>query len=247
MTLRLDKLLCDAGWGSRKDVRQAIARGRVTVDGKAAAHIGEKIDPERQEVRIDGQDADYRRHDYLMLNKPAGVVSATEDPSQPTVIGLLPPRYQRRGLFPVGRLDRDTTGLLLLTNDGGWAHAITSPGGQVDKVYEAAVDGPLDGRDGEAFARGLVLQSGERFLPAELEILESGDVSRARVTLREGRYHQVKRMMAARGRAVLALKRVSVGPLALDGALDPGDWRRLSAEEVLYFGAGKTRREPGGI
>jgi 16S rRNA pseudouridine516 synthase len=232
--LRLDKLLCDAGWGSRREVRRAVAQGRVTVDGKAVVSAGAQIDPART-VCIDGQDADYRPHDYLMLHKPAGVVSATEDPRLPTVIGLLPPRYRRRGLFPVGRLDRDTTGLLLLTNDGAFAHALMAPGRHVDKVYEVLVEGPLAEADRAAFATGLALRSGEIFAPAELAIVSSSALSLARLTLREGRHHQIKRMMAARGHEVRALKRISIARLTLDEALPPGAWRRLSDEETALL------------
>jgi 16S rRNA pseudouridine516 synthase len=233
--IRLDKLLSDAGWGSRHDMRRAIARGTVTVDGVVCFQADKKIMPNIP-IFIDGQDADYRRHDYIMMHKPAGVVSATEDESLSTVVSLLPARYQRRGLFPAGRLDRDSTGLLILTNDGAWAHTVTSPGHHVEKVYETLVDGPLDDRDRDAFAAGLTLQSGVSFSPAALEILSSGDTSLARVTIAEGKYHQIKRMMAARGRTVLSLKRISIGRLALDETLAPGAWRFLSDEERVLVG-----------
>jgi 16S rRNA pseudouridine516 synthase len=217
-------------------MRRAVAQGRVTVDGAVVVSADARVDPALP-VRIDGQDADYRPHDYLMLHKPAGVVSATEDPRLPTVIGLLPPRYRRRGLFPVGRLDRDTTGLLLLTNDGALAHALMAPGRHVDKVYMVLVEGPLTEADRAAFAAGLTLRSGEAFAPAELSILSSGARSLARLTLREGRHHQIKRMMAARGHEVQSLKRVSIARLTLDETLPPGAWRPLSDGETALLRA----------
>ena len=190
-----------------------------------------EYDPERAELQVDGQRVYCAAFLYLMLHKPAGVLSATEDRRQPTVLDLLPPELGRRGLFPVGRLDKDTTGLLLLTDDGPLSHALLSPRRHVDKVYWARVEGTLDAGDADALREGMTLGDGLRCLPAELEILEDG--SQCRVTLREGKYHQVKRMLAARGKPVLALKRLSMGPLALDRALKPGEWRFLRPQEVL--------------
>lgn len=164
-----------------------------------------------------------------MLHKPAGVLSATEDRSQPTVLDLLPPEMKRRGLFPVGRLDKDTTGLLLLTDDGPLAHGLLSPKKHVDKVYLARVDGQVDGADAAALAAGLTLGDGTVCLPAGLEPL--GDGSTCLVTLQEGKYHQVKRMLAARGKPVLTLHRLRMGPLTLDEGLKPGKWRFLTPRE----------------
>ena len=228
---RLDKLLCSTGRWSRREVKQLVRQSRVLVDGRPADSPEEKLDPERAELQVDGQRVYCAAFLYLMLHKPAGVLSATEDRRQPTVLDLLPPELGRRGLFPVGRLDKDTTGLLLLTDDGPLSHALLSPRRHVDKVYWARVEGTLDAGDADALREGMTLGDGLRCLPAELEILEDG--SQCRVTLREGKYHQVKRMLAARGKPVLALKRLSMGPLALDRALKPGEWRFLRPQEVL--------------
>ena len=165
-----------------------------------------------------------------MLHKPAGLVSATEDPRQPTVLELLPQHLRRVGLFPAGRLDKDTEGLLLLTNDGPLAHRLLAPRNHVDKTYFVRVDGELDGADAAAFAAGMMLEDGLACLPAGLEVLEQPDT--ALVTLHEGKYHQIKRMLAARGKPVVYLKRLTMGPLMLDPALERGEWRPLSAEEV---------------
>ena len=177
-----------------------------------------------------------------MLHKPAGLLSATEDRRQKTVLDLLPEHLRRRGLFPVGRLDKDTEGLLLLTDDGPLGHALLSPKNHVDKVYYAKVEGRLDRTDAEALAAGMVLGDGLHCLPAELEPL--GDGSQCHVTLREGKYHQVKRMLAARGKPVVYLKRLSMGPIALDPALAPGEWRPLTGEEKALLRRG-TAGDPG--
>jgi len=227
--LRLDKLLSAAGWGSRAEMRAAIKSGRVTVDGAAASDPAFKVDPAWQSVTIDGQDADYRGHDYIMLHKPAGVVSATEDPTEPTVLSLLPPRYQRRGLFPAGRLDKDTTGLLLLTNDGALCHRLTAPG-RTARVYEATVDSPINPGDVRAFAVGLRLPDGETCLPAEL-LPDEKDSKKAQIILREGKFHQIKRMFLTRNHTVLTLKRLSHSSLRLDDNLPPGSWRPLTDTE----------------
>ena len=228
---RLDKLLSSTGRWSRREVKQLVKEGRVLADGRIARACDEKHDPETVSLQVDGQSVRLRARTVLMLNKPAGVVSATEDPRQKTVLDLLPAHLRRLGLFPVGRLDRDTEGLLLLTDDGALAHALLSPKKHVDKVYLARVEGRLTGEDAAAFAGGLTLSDGTVCAPAQLEILSSGGECLVRVTLREGKYHQVKRMVAARGAKVLSLKRVAMGPLRLDGSLAPGEWRELTPEE----------------
>ena len=226
---RLDKLLSATGRWSRREVKDLVRQGRVLVDGKAAKKPEEKADPERSLIQVNGQEVDCAPYVYLMLHKPAGLLSATEDRSQKTVLDLLPPHLQKRGLFPVGRLDKDTEGLLLLTDDGPLAHELLSPKKHVDKVYFARVEGMLEQSDAAALAAGLTLGDGLECLPADLEILEGGRC--CRITLREGKYHQVKRMLAARGKPVTYLKRLSMGPLALDPALKPGEWRPLTARE----------------
>lgn len=226
---RIDKLLSSTGRWSRKEVKELIRQGRVLAGGRAVRRPEEKADPSAAGLTVDGAPVDCSPFVYLMLHKPEGVLSATEDASQPTVLDLLPPELKKRGLFPVGRLDKDTTGLLLLTDDGDLTHRLLSPRKHVDKVYLARVDGAVDGRDVEALAAGMVLADGTRCLPAGLEPLEDGRA--CLVTLREGKYHQVKRMLAARGKPVLALHRLSMGPLTLDGELKPGKWRFLTPQE----------------
>ena len=230
---RLDKILANTGRWSRKEVRELVRAGRVTVDGVVARTPEEKHDPAAR-FQVDGQSISGERLVYLMLHKPAGVVSATEDPREPTVLSLLPQHLQRVGLFPAGRLDKDTEGLLLLTNDGPLAHRLLSPRWHVDKVYYVQVEGRLDDGDAAAFEQGLTLEDGLVCLPAGLEILEDGEAGL--VTLREGKYHQVKRMLASRGKPVRYLKRLTMGPLSLDPALAPGAWRPLTAEERKSLG-----------
>ena len=229
---RLDKRLASTGRWSRREAKELIRQGRVRVDGVPAARPEDKV-AEDSTLSVDGAAVDCSPFVYLMLYKPAGLLSATEDPRQKTVLDLLPRHLRRRGLFPVGRLDKDTTGLLLLTDDGALAHDLLSPRKHVDKVYRARVDGRVDGADAAALAAGMVLGDGLRCLPAGLEPL--GDGSECLVTLREGKYHQVKRMLAARGKPVLELKRLSMGPLELDGSLSPGQWRELTTFELVQL------------
>lgn len=226
---RLDKILSGTGRWSRREVKDLVKAGRVTADGAVVARPEDKFDREAVELRVDGAAVDGERYYYLMLHKPGGVLSATEDPKQPTVLDLLPPHLRRVGLFPVGRLDKDTEGLLLLTNDGPLGHRLLAPKRHVDKVYFVRVEGRLDQEDRRAFQTGMVLGDGLRCLPAELEVLEPPDTGL--VTLREGKYHQVKRMLASRGKPVAYLKRLSMGPLRLDPDLAPGSWRPLTEGE----------------
>lgn len=208
-----------------------MRRGRVQVNGTACRDPAEKVDPERDEVRFDGVVQSYQRHRYLLMNKPAGVITAVTDRRE-TVIDLLP-EGERRGLFPVGRLDRDTEGLLLLTTDGQLCHALMSPRRHVEKVYLAGVSGELAPDAAERFTEGLTLRDGTLCRPAGLEPAGSeGGLALWRVTLREGRYHQVKRMIAAVGGHVETLRRVAVGSLTLPEGLAPGEWRPLLPEEL---------------
>lgn len=226
---RIDKLLAGTGRWSRKEIKELVRQGRITVDGRPVGRPEEKY-PSETAIAVDGQGVDCAPFVYVMLHKPAGLLSATEDKRQRTVLDLLPEHLQKRGLFPVGRLDKDTTGLLLLTDEGPLAHDLLSPKKHVDKVYLAHVEGQVDAADVAALAEGMVLGDGLHCLPAGLEPL--GDGSACLVTLREGKYHQVKRMLAARGKPVLTLKRLSMGPLALDEGLEPGEWRLLTAGEI---------------
>lgn len=225
---RLDKIISATGKKSRREVREMVRQGRVLVDGKPAPPADMKVDPQTAVILLDGEPLGYEKFTYVMLHKPAGVLTATEDRRQETVLDLLPPELRRRALSPVGRLDKDTEGLLLLTNDGQLAHRLLSPKSHVDKVYYARVDGALEPGDIAAFAAGMTLGDGFECLPAGLEILSPTE---ALVTLREGKFHQVKRMLAARGKPVLYLKRLSMGRLRLDPALAPGAWRMLTEEE----------------
>ena len=233
---RMDKLLATTGLWSRKEVKEMVRRGRVKVNGTVVAKAEDKADPEQDEIRVDGQVVDCAPFVYIMMNKPDGLLSATTDKRQKTVIDLLPEHLRKRGLFPVGRLDKDTVGLLLLTDDGPLGHELLSPKKHVDKLYHACVDGKVDESDVEALAQGLVLEDGLHCLPAGLEPV--GDGSECLVTLREGKYHQVKRMLASRGKPVTALKRLSMGSLVLDEALLPGEWRFLTKEETAQLKSG---------
>ena len=226
---RLDKLLAGTGKWSRREVKALVRQGLVCVDGRLAASAEDKLDPAAAIITVAGETISLCRFTYVMLHKPAGVLTATEDRKQPTVLDLLPPELRRIGLAPVGRLDKDTEGLLLLTNDGELAHRLLSPRYHVDKRYLARVDGELSAADTEAFARGMTLGDGLECLPAGLEVLPDRVCI---VTLREGKFHQVKRMLAARGAPVLYLKRLSMGPLTLDDSLAAGAYRLLRAEEI---------------
>ena len=230
---RLDKIVASCGKFSRREVKGLIRQGRVLVNGFPARSGEDKVDPENAAIVVNGEALHYRRYVWVMLNKPAGVLSATEDGRGATVLDLLPEELQRQKLFPVGRLDKDTEGLLLLTNEGGLAHDLLSPRHHVDKVYYARTDGCLTEEDCRAFAQGMTLGDGLECLPAGLVILSAGaEGSEALVTLREGKFHQVKRMLAARGKPVLYLKRLKMGNLTLDPALSPGEYRDLTEEEV---------------
>ncbi len=233
--MRLDKLLSNLGVASRAECRRLLRAGRVRVAGECWRDGARNV-PEGAEICMDGVPLDTRTVRHLMLNKPAGVLTATEDGKQATVMELLPALYRACGCMPVGRLDKDTTGLLLLTTDGTLAHRLIAPERHVDKVYEAEVEGALEEADIAAFAQGIPLKDFTA-LPARLEILGPG---RGRVTVREGKYHQVKRMFGARGKPVLRLHRTAFGPLALDAGLAPGEYRELTEKEIaaLYQAAG---------
>lgn len=224
---RLDKRLAATGRWSRKEARELIRAGRVAVDGAPCRLPEAKVDGDAP-VLVDGAAIPAPGPVYLMLHKPAGVVSSTDEPGERTVLDLLGEEYRNIGLFPAGRLDKDTEGLLLLTNDGPLAHRLLSPRHHVDKVYYLEVDGALGQDDVLAVRAGMTLGDGTACLPADLELLSSNT---AHITLREGKYHQVKRMMAALGKPVSYLKRVRFGPLALDAALPKGGWRPLTGAE----------------
>ncbi len=231
MRIRLDKYLADMGCGTRSQVKREIAGGSVMVNGVPARRPEDKIDTEKDSVVFRGSPVGYVEYEYFMLNKPAGVVSATEDRKERTVLDLIDAR-QRKDLFPVGRLDKDTEGLLLITNDGEMAHRLLSPKKHVDKVYYARVAGRITEEHVELFAEGVDIGDEKPTLPAELTVLSSGEISEIELVIREGRFHQVKRMFQAAGGEVIYLKRLRMGSLVLDGELEPGEYRKLTEEEV---------------
>ena len=227
--MRLDKLLSDMGIASRKELKQIIKSGRVRINGVAAAAPEVKIDPETDIISLDGEELSYSRYHYYIMDKPAGVVTATDDKKQKTVLDLVSPEMKRMEIFPVGRLDKDTSGLLLLTDDGDFAHRVISPKSEVQKLYYAKVDASPAESDVIAFKNGIVLKDGLECLPAGLEILSENECL---VTVMEGKYHQVKRMLASRGKPVTELRRLSIGRVKLDDTLGPGGYRELSSEEL---------------
>ena len=229
MKERLDRLVGSQTPLSRKEAAKAIRDKRVAVNGEIIRIPDAKVDPAADTVTLDGARIRYRRNVYYMMNKPAGVVSATEDQAERTVIDLLPGGLRREGVFPAGRLDKDTTGLMILTDDGDYAHRMLSPKKHVDKTYLAVLDRVPGDEIAGRFAEGITLADGTACQPAEAGITDDG---RVRVTIREGKYHQVKRMFAALGYRVTALERVRIGALTLDKALAPGDVRELSEREA---------------
>lgn len=232
---RLDKILAGGGFGTRKEIKQLLRGGGVTVDGKEVRDPSLHIDPAAAEITVFGQPFRYQKYIYLMMNKPDGVVSATEDNRFPTVVDLLEEEDLHFQPFPVGRLDRDTEGFLLLTNDGQTAHRLLSPRKHVPKTYFAVLEKEAEARYAAAFAKGVTLEDGYRTLPAELEIDET-DPKQVRLTIYEGKFHQVKRMMEAVGNRVCYLKRIRFGEVPMDETLEPGEYRPLSAEECEKLG-----------
>lgn len=230
--LRLDKYLADMQIGTRTEVKQMIKKGQILVDGKKALKPEMKLDPDQAEVYVNGEKIGYVEYEYWMLHKPAGVVSATEDKRDQTVIDLLKDS-KRKDLFPVGRLDKDTEGLLFITNDGELAHGLLSPKKHVDKTYYARIDGVVTKEDVEAFSKGLDIGEKNLTMPARLEILSTKEnESEIKVTIQEGKFHQVKRMFEAVGKRVVYLKRLSMGSLMLDENLAAGEARLLTKEEI---------------
>ncbi|MBR1986207.1 MAG: rRNA pseudouridine synthase [Mogibacterium sp.] len=235
--MRLDKYLSDMGAGTRSELKKEIRKSGVSVDGTVVTDPGFSVSASSRVV-FRGTVIAYEEFVYYMLNKPAGVISASEDGREETVVDLIP-EPKRRDLFPVGRLDRDTEGLLIITNDGALSHRLLSPKHHVDKVYYVRVSGILTGNDIELFRDGLVLTDGLECLPADLTILSVSEdeyTSEAEITIREGKFHQVKRMFSSVGAEVLYLKRLSMGPLVLDPGLAPGESRRLTPDEMALLG-----------
>ena len=232
--LRLDRMLSSQGIGSRKEIKQLLSHGSITVNGKIVKSTAIKVDTVKDMVRANGKAVVYSEYIYIMMNKPSGVISASNDPKAETVINLLPEELTRPGLFPAGRLDRDTEGFMLITDDGNFAHSILSPKRHVDKSYFAVIDGNLSADDIKRFETGLHMGEGITSLPAKLEFVEQLSDGNAsfNVTIHEGKFHQIKRMFYAVGRDVLYLKRTAIGNLMLDETLEPGESRALTADEV---------------
>ena len=228
---RLDKLLCSQGTLTRSEAGRLVRGGRVTVDGVVCRDPSRKLDGEKQAVTVDGRSLGYARHVYLMLNKPSGILCVSRDPKAKTVIDLLPTEYRRRGLFPAGRLDKDTHGLVLITDDGDFAHELLSPRHHVPKRYRARLDRPLSAAAAQAFCDGPTLEDGTKCLPAEVTVIEEGDTPLVEVIIYEGKFHQIKRMFAAVGCLVIWLKRYAMGGLDLDENLREGQCRHLTAAE----------------
>lgn len=233
--MRLDKLLSHSGFGTRKEVKSLLKKKNVTVNGEIKKEGKSQIHLEKDVVEVFGEEVSYQEFIYFMLHKPQGVISATTDNLHETVIDLLQPHDQLQEPFPVGRLDIDTEGLLLLTNDGALAHDLLSPKKHVDKVYEAAINGVVTEEDVAIFEKGISLDDGYICKPAILEIVETNEIEESswiRVTIQEGKFHQVKRMFEAVEKEVMYLKRLSMGPLFLDDHLALGEYRPLTNEEV---------------
>ncbi|NFN95078.1 rRNA pseudouridine synthase [Clostridium botulinum] len=233
---RLDKIISNLGYGSRKEAKVLARKGLIEVDGKIIKDSSVTIDPEKSVVKINGEEIFYRKYIYLMMNKPTGVISATHDSKDETVIDLLELDHQIFNPFPVGRLDKDTVGLLLLTNDGEFNHRMISPKWHVDKVYYAKIDKEVNEKDQQAFKKGVVLDDGYKCLEAKLDIISaSPEGSEVRITIQEGKYHQVKRMFEACDKKVVYLKREEFGGLILDENLEEGEYRELSDEELAIL------------
>lgn len=229
---RLDKVLANMGYGSRKDVKKMIKSGAVEVDDSVVTDPEMKIDPEVQSVKVNGRKVDYKKYIYLMFNKPQGVITATEDRRLHTVLDLIDEEYLKFEPSPVGRLDKDTEGLLLLTNDGILNHNLTSPRKKIDKEYYAEISGRVGIEDIKAFNEGVVLDDGYKTMPADLKILEQSEISKVIIRIKEGKYHQVKRMFESVGKKVIYLKRLSMGNLKLDESLRAGQYRELTEQEI---------------
>ena len=230
--IRLDKIISDTGRASRREAAQLIKNGFVTVDGRAAASGAEKFDPDTSDITVGGTPLHYKKKHYFMMYKPGGCVTATEDRSEKTVLDLLSGNDRNLSLFAAGRLDKDAEGLLILTDDGDYVHRIISPSKNIGKTYYVETDGALTAEDAAAFKKGIILKDGLHCLPAVLDISDSGNINCATVTIREGKYHQVKRMLASRGKPVTYLRRISIGGLSLDASLTPGSYREMTETET---------------
>lgn len=238
MLQRLDKIIASRTLYSRREVQDLIKKGLVRVNGISVRDRGAKIDDEKDSVSVNGEELKLEKYVYLMLNKPKGVVSATNDPKTKTVIDLVPDEYRGRNLFPAGRLDITTTGFVLITDDGDYAHRILSPKNHIEKTYEARLAESVTEQQLKAVAEGITLKDGTACLPAKLSVLETGENPLVEIKICEGKYHQIKRMFAAAGNGVIELKRTKMGGLPLDSRLAEGECRCLTPDEVLLIEKG---------
>lgn len=230
--MRLDKLLSSQGLATRKQAKELARKGLLLVNGVAIKDTSFTVDPEQDEILVEGNPVQYKKHLYLMMNKPQGVVCATEDGRYPTVLDLVPDQFQRRGLFPAGRLDVDTEGFVLITDDGDFAHRILSPKQHISKTYHAKLEHSITAEDIVAFQDGVILEDGYTCMSAELQTLKDDDEVWVSVVICEGKYHQIKRMFEARRNRVIALRRVKMGLLALDENLPLGECREILHKEL---------------
>lgn len=232
MLQRLDKLIASQGRFSRREVQELIKNGAVKVNGITVRDRGAKSDDEKDIICVNGEQLDFQRFVYIMLNKPKGVVSATNDKNEKTVIDLVPKEFKGRNLFPAGRLDITTTGFVLVTDDGDFAHRILSPKNHIEKTYEARLAESVTEGQLEAVRNGIELKDGTKCLPAKVTVLADGEKPLVEIKICEGKYHQIKRMFAAAGNGVIELKRTQMGGLTLDVSLKEGECRLLDAHEV---------------
>lgn len=232
--MRLDKLLANMGYGSRKDVKKLLKEKQVTVNDKIIKDGKIHVDPDNDLIQVNGETVIYKEYIYLLMNKPQGVISATFDTREKTVVDLLEKEDQLFEPFPVGRLDKDTEGLLLLTNDGELGHRLTTPKSEIEKNYYAEIQGVVTESDIETFKQGIVLDDGYTCKPAKLKIIKSADISEIEVIITEGKFHQVKRMFEAVGKKVVYLKRIRMGKLELDETIALGTYRELNEDELAY-------------
>ena len=230
--LRIDKILSNVGYGSRAEIKKYCKYGIIFVNGQVVNNPGLQVDPENDEIIFDGEKVNYREFVYIMLNKPGGYISATYDKFDPIVLDLIDPSYLVFEPFPVGRLDKDTEGLLVLTNDGQLSHRVLSPKKHVPKTYYAKVEGVVTNDDILEFEDGVVLDDGYKTMPSQLKILKSDEISEIELTIHEGKFHQVKRMFESVGKKVVYLKRLSMGNLKLDESLALGEYRELTIDEI---------------
>ena len=232
---RLDKILASQGTLSRRDVKDLIRKGLVTVNGKVVKDSSQKIDENLDKVTVNGDEIVLKKHIYIMMNKPQGVISASDGKDEETVVDLVPDALFRKGLFPAGRLDKDTTGFVLITDDGDFAHKILSPKNHIFKTYIAGLEHDLTSSDVEMLENGITLGDGTVLKEAKVEIMQTGDNPFVKIMICEGKYHQVKRMFAAAGNKVVSLHRSKMGNLDLDSALKPGECREITPEELLLI------------